>query len=432
MKTKLIKLFKRLIAYSFYSFVFLLPWQTKLILRGDVVNFREISLYISTVFLIISLFLLFFYKIKWTKDETRVSGLWLSLTGLEVFILLSFFFASDQVLAFYHYVLILLGIGLFYLLREGNDKYQYEESILDETKIIYTFLVSIFFQASLGIYQFLSQSAFAWKYLGLAEHNPNVLGTAVVESVSGRWLRAYGGFDHPNVFGGVLAITLLVAVYLLARKKVIRSKTEMSGSLLLFVFYFVGLLALFFTFSRAAYLAFFVGLICLLIINIRQKDHWILGRFLALVFFSVVMAVLIAFPYRDLLMTRGSGESRLERKSFDERIEYTYQAKEVISQHWLTGVGTGNYTNYLEIRDQSSKDSWSYQPVHNFFLLLWAEAGIGALFSVLVFFYYLKKDRRTSFFWAVFPAVIVLMLFDHWFLTLPFGVIFLFLVLGLI
>jgi len=432
MKSKLINFFKKLIAYSFYLFVFLLPWQTKLILRSDATNFQEISLYLSSAFLIFSLFLLFFYKIKWFKDETKVSGLWLALTSFEIFIIISFFFSTDQILSFYHYILILLGIGLFYLLREANDKYQYEEAILNKTKIVYLFFISVFLQACLGIYQFLTQSTFAFKYLGLAEHNPNALGTAVVECSSGRWLRSYGGFDHPNIFGGVLAITLLVSIYLLARKKVIRSKAEMSSSLFLFIFYFVGLLALFFTFSRAAYLAFFIGLICLLIINIRQKDYWILGRFLALLFFSIVMAGLIAFPYSDLLVARSGSDTRLERKSRDERIEYSYQAKEVISQHWASGVGIGNYVNFIEIKDQFRKDIWDYQPVHNFFLLLWAEAGVGALFSILIFFFYLKKDCQTNIFWAVFMAVITLMFFDHWLLSLPFGVIFLFFVFGLI
>lgn len=427
------KILKRFFPYSFYLLVFLLPWQVKLILWPAGTNFQEISIYASQLVLILVLVSFTFYKMKDRGFSDRMPAAWYFLAGLELFIFFSFFFAPDKVLAFYGYIVILLGLGLFYLLKAGTDRECYEDSYLDKIKIIYSFLFSMFLQAILGIYQFLSQSSFANKYLGLAEHDPQTLGTSVIETVSGRWLRAYGGLDHPNIFGGVLAIALLLAAYLLAKKKIINSVRELFESIFLFIFYFFALFAFFFTFSRGAWIAFAVGAIFLLINLIIQADRWVIGRYLAVIFFSAVLLLFVIIPYRDLVMTRATAIGRLEQKSLVERREYLVEAKNLIQKNWLFGVGVGNYTTAVEKSDQIKKDVWDYQPVHNAFLVLWAQSGIFAFLFFLSFLIFLiKKDRREIFSLAIFAALIVLMLFDHWLISLPFGVLFLFFALGLI
>ncbi|MFA4999966.1 MAG: O-antigen ligase family protein [Patescibacteria group bacterium] len=433
MDTKLMRLCRHAIEYLFYLFIFLLPWQTKLILRSADNNFNEIAVYATHVLLLVILILFFVHKLRTRSGQEKISALWISLCGLEVFVLISFFFAPDQVLAFFHYVLFLVGVGLFYLLREGIRPAAYDEKGLNRATIIYSFLAGIFFQAALGIYQFLSQSAFACKYLGLAAHHADILGTAVVETTSGRWLRAYGGFDHPNIFGGVLAISMIIAAYLLAKKKIIASAREISESIFLFVFYFVSLFALFFTFSRSAWLALVFGLLVLLVVLIIQKDRWIIDRLLALIFFSAVMLFVVAMPYKELVRVRIVGETRLEEKSLSERREYLSQSFTLIKEKPVFGVGFGNYSRALEVRDEIKKESWAYQPVHNVFLLFWAESGIMALMFFLGFLFLAVKKRRNLVVpGAVFGALLVLMVFDHWLLSLPFGLIFLFLILGLL
>ncbi len=435
MSKKLNKFLKKIIEYGFYLFVFILPWQTKLILRSDGNNFQEISLYLSHFLLLIVLITFFIYKFKHRSEEEKISVLWLALAVLELSVLISFFFAADQVLAFYYYVTLLLAVALFYLLREETTNLAYEDIVLDKITIFYYFFSSIFLQALLGIYQFITQKSIAFKYLGLASHAPGFLGSSVIETSSGRWLRAYGGLDHPNILGGVLAISLIITVYLLAKRKMIRSKQEALSSILLFIFYFVSLFALFFTFSRSAWLALGVGLLVLLITFIFAKDRWVLGRFITLMFFSLVMIFMVAYPYRDLLQVRVDGGTRLETKSIIERESYIVQSEGVIKHNILFGVGTGtgNYTEFLRSLDKIKKDQWSYQPVHNAFLLLWAESGAFAFIAFIVFILCLLiKDRREPFASAIIFALIILMLFDHWLLSLPFGIIFLFLILGLI
>lgn len=429
----LTKLFKNFFQYSFYLFIFILPWQTKLILRSAETNYTEISLYVSQLVLLIVLVSFFIYKFRRKNFSDHIPSVWYFLAGLELFIFASFFVALDQLLAFYFYLIFLEALGLFYLLREETIFKEFEESAINKSIVIYTFLFSIFFQACLGIYQFLTQSTFAFKYLGLASHNPQDLGVSVIEVASGRFLRAYGGFDHPNIFGGVLAISLILAVYLLAKKKVLDSNKDVFESIFLFIFYFSAIFALFFTFSRSGWIAYAGGLIILLISFIISKDRWMIGRLLAIVFFSAIFLFIIASPYRDLLEVRTDFSTRLERKSIDERGEYFLQAKNLIKNKPIFGSGIGNYTTEINSRDLEKKPDWVYQPVHNGFILMFAESGI---FSLLFFIGFLSclilKDRREVYSWAILISLIVLIMLDHWLLSLPFGIIFLFFVLGLI
>lgn len=437
MHKRLAFFFAKAVEYSVYLFIFLLPWQTKIIIRPGVTNFTEISLYFSQLLLLSILIAYFGQQLQRREDSEPISASWIALAVFEAAVLASFFVAPDQALAFYHYAVLLLGVGLFYLLRTGREGNGYEDGLLDKGKAIASFLAGVFCQAVLGLYQFLCQHAPANKFLGLAAHHAEQAGTAVIEAGSGRWLRAYGGLDHPNILGGVLAISLILVAYLLAQRKMIRSWREALSSILLFIFYFISLTALFFTFSRSGWLAYGVGLAGVGVALAWQRDRWIIGRFLALVFFSLIMSFMIAFPYRELAFARTSGawqgEGRLEQKSLSERWEYLDESKEIIQENWLIGTGVGNYVVVVGKKDGYSQDPWSYQPVHNAYLLLLAQSGVVALVSFLAFlFFFVKKDRRAAYTGAVVAALLVIMIFDHWLISLPFGWIFLLLILGLL
>ncbi|MFA6416677.1 MAG: O-antigen ligase family protein [Patescibacteria group bacterium] len=424
--------FKRLTEFFLLVFVFILPWQTKLILRPALNNFNDISLYVSHLVLLLALICFFIYKI-WTRDSGRKTPLlWYFLGVLEIVMVVSFFYAPDKLLATFHYLLFLGGLGLFYLVREGINRAAYEDSCLNRTRIIYVFLTSTFFQASLGIYQFLSQKSFAFKYLGLAAHDPEVVGTAVIETASGRWLRAYGGLDHPNVLGGVLAISLILSAYLLARKKIINSNIQIWGLIMLFFSYFFALIAMFFSFSRAAWLAYAVGMLILAWVIYKREDRWVAKRFLALIFFSVALLVIAALPYRELALTRFTATSRLEQISISEREDYAVQSGKIIKNHPWFGVGNANYVKYLEKNSSVSNFNY-YQPVHNAFLLVFAENGVFAFLAVILFLIFLAlSPRRQNFAFSIIVALVIMMMLDHWLISLPFGILFFFLILGLI
>jgi len=436
MNKKLDKFLQQIIRILFYTFVFLLPWQTKLIIKPSDNNFTEISFFVSHIILLLLLMVFLLYRVIKKDYHSRSSVMWYSLAGLSLFAFLSFFFAPDKVLAFYMFIILMLGLGLFYFLQEGCKKFAYVDSVIEKSTTVFVFLTSIFFHVLLGIYQFLSQRAFAFKYLGLASHFPEDLGVSVIETSSGRWLRAYGGFDHPNIFAGVLIIAIILATYYLAKKKAIRTKTETIESLFLFIFYFFSLLALLFTFSRSAWVAFIIAFISLVILFIYKKDKWALGRLAALFLFSIILISTIFFSYRELFMMRIEASGRLEQISLDERKDQLATVSKVLKEKWFFGVGLGNYTTYLKNSDFDrngiKKADWQYQPVHNSLFLLWVQSGLLALVFFITFLITLwKKSREEAFVWFLLLPLILLMFFDHWLLSLPFGVIFLFFILGI-
>ena len=196
------KYLRKLTEIFLLIFVFFLPFQTKLVFLEAGNNFSEISLYLSHIPLLIALTCFLIYQFIERKEKEKLPIYWYFMLSLVFFYSFSLFFATDKMLAMYKVNILFLGVSLFYILRFSISEKSLAGSMISRLKIIYVFLSSVFIHAVLGLYQFLSQSTFANKYLGIAMHDPAIVGTSVIETVSGRWLRAYGGLDHPNILAG--------------------------------------------------------------------------------------------------------------------------------------------------------------------------------------------------------------------------------------
>jgi len=164
----------KIIEYGLYLLVFLLPWQTRWIIHAGEINagtseYLTLSLYGTDILLIILVLLFALYKNTYNgataAKKYRKQRIWYLIAGLEFIIFISIFIAPDKVIAFYDYARFLLGIGLFWLVVSAD---------YGRAKLIYAFLAGTFFTAALGIWQFLTQSSFADKWLGLSAHNPGV------------------------------------------------------------------------------------------------------------------------------------------------------------------------------------------------------------------------------------------------------------------
>ena len=129
------------------------------------------------------------YKFKMTKDRVFV----LAVLSLISYLLLSLIWSADKSLALQQSLHILEAFLLFFILLLGP---------LKKEEAIKWLVFGSILPCVLGIWQFLSQSTLASPWLGLASHPAWQGGTSVVASETiGRWLRAYGPFSHPNVFG---------------------------------------------------------------------------------------------------------------------------------------------------------------------------------------------------------------------------------------
>ena len=343
-------------------------------------------------------------KFAFTKDRLFASSVLLFI----VYCLLSSFWALDSELAWQHGLRIMEMFLLFFVLYLGP---------LDFKTMTKWFLLGSILPVFLGIYQFIWQSAPAWKWLGLAGHAGWEGGSSIISGETlGRVLRAYGSFNHPNVFGGYLTVALLML--LLSRKSKVESRKFV---ILFFVIYCLLLVALFFTFSRSAMLA--LGIVLLVYFfaeKIALKDY--IKKIISTLL-PILILIIILIP---VLAVRVRGDSAYETRSIDERLTGVSESFQIIKNNLWFGVGAGNYT--LAVYNLNSNlEGWKYQPVHNVGLLLLAELGVvGVIFLIFIFVSFFRyqitdiknlsinKSCLVIFFMLSAICYLVLCFFDHY------------------
>jgi hypothetical protein len=384
-----------------------LPWQTRFFLEGpDLSGFPweqgRASIYLSMLFMAAYLMALMFQKRKLvtiTLNFSMLAGFFL----LGIVSLLSVYSKATYIWIFQ---VILLALFFLNLIRDLRVR---------RNELVVWVGLSMVPHALLGVAQFFQQSVFASTLLGMSSQNPADLGVSVVETSAGRILRAYGGFPHPNIFGGWLVFTSVGALYL-SLKEQGRLVWFWRGAATLFT------TALFLTFSRTAWLAALALLGAVVTLWLKEESEAIgrkkvLGSVAAL----AILVLALGIWQGEALFTRAGLETRLEQKSFDERALSIELAEEMIERHWLTGTGQGAYLIALV-----SEDVWRNQipgppiPPHNAFILLFAELGVLGTLGFLLFAGGLigQVTRRSEWFHVrsaiFFVPVILLALFDHY------------------
>jgi hypothetical protein len=434
---------KRLNQVLIGLFIFLLPWQTAYIFDAKFIGGAKWQYGTGLIFateillwLIALLQLTIMIKVRKAGDrELKINRSKLAVT-ISLWLLvawsgLSLLWAPEKSAGFYNWFHLLEAAGLFFIILSSK---------IDRKKIYYYLTLAGVLQALLAITQFLTQSISANKWLGIAGHLPWQSGEIVIES-SGRWLRAYGAFAHPNVLGGFLVIcffaTIIPALAIDGRRN---TPWRIIATLLL-------LAGIFFSFSRSAWLALIIGMVIIFIreiIRARKSAEPAAARYrnLAKYFLApLVLAVVLFFIYSPLALTRASTADRLEAKSVNERLTYFSQAGDLLKDHWPIGVGEGNYT-YALYQTNPTLPAWSYQPVHNVFVLIFAELGI---VGIVIFIFLLislflnflisnrsEKEKGSINELAFFTTLLTIIIFDHYLWTSYAGVILLFLSLALI
>lgn len=256
--------------------------------------------------------------------------------------------------------------------------------------------------AVLGLWQFVSQSVVGSKWLGISAQNPLTLGVSIVEAAGQRVLRAYGGFPHPNIFGGWLAFGLVATLYLA------KDTVKRYERILLCITASLFSVVLVFTFSRSAWIAAVLGISATFFVLWRQSktavEKW---RFGFLTILIVASASLVAFSIRDLIFIRALPTTRLETKSVDERQSAIANAWSLVREERL--LGQGQNTAILAL-DRAGK---GIVPPHFIPLLVLLETGwIGVLGVVLLMARWLMKARGASF--VPLMTAVPLVLLDHY------------------
>ncbi|MFA6042723.1 MAG: O-antigen ligase family protein [Patescibacteria group bacterium] len=445
-----------IVGWGVCLYVFLLPWQTRWIavagqLGSGTSEFLSVSVY-ATDLLLVALFLVGAYitlSPRW--GDRRV------LAGILAFALVvvgSAVMANRTELVVTSWRLLLIGVLLYWMVQQAWVSRQH---------LVIAFVAGATLQAGFGLVQFFSQITPALSWLGLAAHDPGMLGTSVVEAGGERWLRAYGSLPHPNILGGYLAVGLLMAFGLyLQRYQHVREGFQLwkrenihrylEGKrwywkqalhiLILLLASTILVLGLLLTFSRSAWIGFAVAWV--LTLGILHQLRWPWGQWLWFKW-SVVMgciAVVLITVLPQPFLTRATGEGRLEAQSVDVREQLITDARTLLAKHPLRGVGYGNAVAATYDQINRTRAVTAYQPVHNMYLLSLVELGtIGGLvfFALIVLIGRAGVETlvrgRSAFALmslSAFVCLLIVGLFDHYLWTLSAGVGLWWLVAGLV
>lgn len=420
-----------LINFGLYLWVFLLPLQTRLILRpafikGEFWEYGSISLYASEVLLvfIFALFVIKIFKHKLSSKiyqslrqnlfEPKINFFKIVLV-LFLWLFLSFFWTTDFLITATRVFHLLFSLLAVLIISYQNISFWHLGLILTAAGVG---------QGIFSINQFLEQRVWASSFLGIAKQLPGVWGVSVVQAGADRWLRAYGTLPHPNILGGLQAIVFIFLSRFIfwfdSRSRGLSIWQTKIFRLSLYGSLFFVVTSLLLSFSRAAWLAvllvfFYWGFIFFK----NQKKLFLVWIKIGWV---AVITLLVWFSfYPAPFITRIQGQEVLERQSLAER-EISYQdSGSVLGDYYLTGSGLGTYTKVLSEKN-SERKLFLNQPVHNSWILILSELGFLGLL-VFLFFFYLGWKQAAGKFWIndIYLAVFVLLLFDHWWVSLIFG-----------
>lgn len=423
------------IRYCFGLFIFFLPWQTRYSLRigqlnGGVWEYGNISVYAFDVVFVVWFGLFCWWLWKWRTGnlEHRIQNHELRMKNQRILlaVVLFFFFALlsvlfttyDRVLAWYQFARLLQALAIFSFAMVFP---------LTPRDITVPLIAAGALQGLIAYGQFIAQYIPASTWLGWATHDPSQLGSAVIETASGRFLRAYGSFPHPNMLGGFLALCVLMTLS--------TTRTELNRCYS-FLFTIAGIfitIGLVFSFSRGAALAAFLGVIVFFLSSENRRNK----NLLSLLGICVVTVVIFTGMNFSLSRARVESSGRLEQKSLEERFSGLRYALRIIRNHPWFGVGMGSYTKTLS-ELFPGHPVWYYQPAHNGFLLIFAETGVFGFLSWIALFtmgltrsFCQLSGKSSAHFLSLMIAITILLLFDHYFLTSVSMLLMFWMVMGL-
>lgn len=343
-------------------------WPSWSYVSGGRVDYLSVVLVVSEIFLVLALIF------SWKEiNKLKFSKRWL---GLGLVALVNILMAQRMGVAWWSWLRLGLGLGLTFLVWK-NQK-------LVEGWLKWIIPVWLMAEWILGVYQVAVGASWGglWWWAGERSFSYMSLGVASWTVLGEVWLRAYGTFSHPNSLAGFV----LVAMGLADRLKV-GSKWWKIGVFSLGVF-LLGISG-----SRLAWLALVV---------------WAIVKFRSWAVCLVLMLA-VALSWGKL--------GGWEEASWNKRIIQSVEAVKISGENWLLGVGLGNGVVALP-----------YQPVHNVWLMLVLELGVVVGLGAALGWWRLRKELG----WAVWLGLTVLMLGDHYLVSLVQNRLSLFLLFGLI
>ncbi len=400
--------------------IFLLPWQTRYIfyilpLADQYGQYGQLSLYATSILLALTLAVLAVQQ----KLPRKYIFLWpiLWLTWL----LFSFLWTENIIATVIHVSFVVAALGYYLLVHYLPPK------------VIWSSLAAMGLSQSLfALWQWIMQYVPASSWFGLAEHDPLVLGQAVVEVAGYRMLRAYGSLPHPNVLAGFLVIGLIALVIYYARYQAPLQKRwgtwVNAGFIISCSLMFLGLLV---TFSRAGLLALLIVLLTGSLWQMRRGEQRSQMLMMLTAVFGILFLIVNILAQGVWLSRFAPDGDRLETRSVQERVSGAEQAISLWQgSRVLIGSGAGTYL-WILADQYPGRLVYDYQPVHNVFLLAAIEFGLLGVIIWLSILYYISQKKPRFEIIMLVSGLLIFSFFDHWLITSYAGLALWWLSMGL-
>lgn len=182
-------------------------------------------------------------------------------------------------------------------------------------------------------------------------------------------IRAGGTLGGPNDLALYVVLLLPLVTAVLVHKSRLRSK------LIAVISIFFGISALVVTFSRTGWICFGLGMMILCLLLMRRIK---LAKLVPMAAVVASVGGLVSFLYLPLIELRVSSD---DRGSAYSRIPLMLDSFYAVRDNVITGVGINNYSSSIlkydvsGVYNDSNGRGFGY-PVHNIFLLHFAEVGV--------------------------------------------------------
>lgn len=294
---------------------------------------------------------------------------WLFLIGLTVAGWVSVLGSEDTILSRYHAARFVFL--LFFYLFIVNEVHK-------PSWVLVPIGLQILFQSVVAIAQSQAQSSLGLTALGELALDPQRSGVSVILANGQRFLRSYGLSDHPNILGGCLAfgLVLMLAVTLYGSRK---------QSLLSALVFLIAFPAMLMTFSRSAWISFFVAGSFLVTVGAAARHEDIVRRAAILGVLSLFVAAPFIQKNIALFQSRAPSANVPSDQSLKERAYLLNAGNLIFVEHSAIGIGLG--ASPLAMKRYYPEFPVNYQPPHYALLTAAMETGLpGGVFYLLLGF----------------------------------------------
>jgi len=278
-------------------------------------------------------------------------------------------------------------------------------------------IVQFIIQAVIGLWQFIVGRSIGADFLGESVLLKHAYTSSWIDLEGKAYLRAYGTFAHPNIFG--IFLLLLLMYFLFSQTSDITRRIHSNSPIRLLISFLISIIIVI-TLSRTAIVLAFLA--------------WVIFAFSMIKYTANSFNSLIISP-PGFIVERFLQLFSEGRVSLTDRVELLKISAKMIKENPFTGVGFGRFVVAMGPDTPWSFGRSLFEPVHNIYMLILSEHGVIAgsfliiylLILIINSFRSVAMSGKKNYILSGLLLILTISLFfvgfiDHFLITLPQGV----------